>query len=82
MAVQPIIRISYGYQWVCQGFVKSFKHLIEVYGFKRAIEVWQKRMMQNDLPISSRQRKIFGQIGMMENGIPGATRINLKRLEC
>jgi hypothetical protein len=49
-AKQPVIRMSYGHNWVFQGFVKSFKHLIEVYGFKRAIEIWQKRMRNNDLP--------------------------------
>src|SRR5450759_3090244 len=49
-AKQPVIRMSYGHQWVYQGFKKSFNHLIEVYGFKRAIEIWQKRMSNNDLP--------------------------------
>jgi hypothetical protein len=49
-AKQPVIRMSYGHQWVYQGFKKSFNHLIEVYGFKRALEIWQKRMQNNDLP--------------------------------
>jgi hypothetical protein len=26
---QPVIRLSYGYEWVCCGFVKSFKNIIE-----------------------------------------------------
>ena len=49
-AKQPVIRMSYGHQWVYQGFKKSFNHLIEVYGFKHAIKIWQKRMENNDLP--------------------------------
>jgi hypothetical protein len=47
---QPIIRISYGQQWVYQGFRKSFTHLIEVYGFKRAVEIWKKNMANDVMP--------------------------------
>jgi len=28
-AKQPVIRMSYGYQWVYPGFKKSFNHIIE-----------------------------------------------------
>ncbi len=56
-AKQPVIRMSYGHHWVYPGFVKSFKHIIEVYGFKRAIEIWDKRMKNNDLPLIGRQTR-------------------------
>jgi hypothetical protein len=49
-AKQPVLRMSYGVQWVYPGFKKSFSHLIEVYGFHRALEIWQKKMANNDLP--------------------------------
>ena len=42
-AKQPVIRMSYGHHWVYPGFKKSFNHIIEVYGFKRAKEIWQKK---------------------------------------
>ncbi|MCW4028688.1 MAG: hypothetical protein NWE92_03465 [Candidatus Bathyarchaeota archaeon] len=75
---QPIIRLSYGQEWVFCGFVKSFKRIIECYAnmkqspdtpekhkpFKRAIEVWNKTIMTNCLPKNTRQRSIFGAIGM------------------
>ena len=56
-AKQPVIRMSYGHHWVFPGFAKSFKHIIEVYGFKRAIEIWDKRMKSNDLPLIGRQTR-------------------------
>jgi len=56
-AKQPVIRMSYGHQWVFQGFKKSFTHIIEVYGFKRALEIWQKRMQNNDLPTHALTRQ-------------------------
>jgi len=45
------------HQWVYFGFKKSFNHIIEVYGFKRALEIWQKRMQNNDLPTPTRTNK-------------------------
>jgi len=74
---QPIIRLSYGNEWVFCGFVKSFKKVIECYArmrqspdtpekhkpFKRAIEVWNKTLTTGGLPKNSRQRSIFGTIG-------------------
>jgi hypothetical protein len=57
-AKQPVIRMSYGHQWVYQGFKKSFSHLIEVYGYRRAIEIWQKKMQNNDLPTHALTRQI------------------------
>jgi hypothetical protein len=56
-AKQPVIRMSYGHYWVFPGFAKSFKHIIEVYGFKRAVEIWDKRMKNNDLPFTARQTR-------------------------
>jgi hypothetical protein len=74
---QPIIRLSYGQEWVCCGFVKKFKRIIECYAnmrqspdtperhklFKRAIEVWNKTLTTGDLPKNTRQRSIYGTIG-------------------
>lgn len=56
-AKQPVIRMSYGHQWVYPGFKKSFNHIIEVYGFKRTLEIWQKRMQNNDLPTHALTRQ-------------------------
>ena len=36
---------------------KFFSHIIDVYGFKRAIELWQKRMQNNDLPTHALTRQ-------------------------
>lgn len=77
-ANQPIIRLSYGQQWVFSGFVKSFHKVIDTYAFmrqppntpeehkpfKRAIEVWNKNIQNGCLPRSSRQRSIFGNVGL------------------
>jgi hypothetical protein len=57
LAKQPVIRMSYGQHWVFPGFAKSFRRIIEVSGFKRAIEVWDKRMRNSDLPIVGRQTR-------------------------
>jgi hypothetical protein len=86
-AKQPVIRMSYGQQWVFQGFVKSFKHLIEVYGFRRAIEIWDRRMRNNDLPFVGRQtrfrlrklpEKTMGVIGLKHSGIRQSTFVSVR----
>ena len=56
-AKQPVLRMSYGHQWVYPGFVKSFRHLTEGYGFNRAIEIWEKLLRNNDLPFIERQKR-------------------------
>jgi len=56
-AKQPVIRMSYGHHWVFQGFKKSFSHLVESYGFRRAIEIWQKKLQNNDLPTHALTRQ-------------------------
>jgi hypothetical protein len=82
-AKQPVIRMSYGLHWVYPGFTKSFKHTIEVYGFKRAIEVWDKRMKNSDLPITGRQakfrfRKLSGKtLGTIGFGCPATLQSTL-----
>jgi hypothetical protein len=74
---QPIVRLSYGHEWVYCGFVKSFRNVIDTYAymkqspdtpekhkpFKRAIEVWNKNIKSGCLPKNNRQRSIFGVIG-------------------
>jgi hypothetical protein len=74
---QPIVRLSYGHEWVFSGFVKSFCKVIDTYAymkqspdtpekhkpFKRAIEVWNKNIEKGCLPKNSRQRSIFGCVG-------------------
>ena len=65
--------MSYGQYWVYPGFAKSFKHIIEVYGFKRAIEIWDKRMKNNDLPIIGRQTKFrFKKLPKKTLGVMGS----------
>jgi hypothetical protein len=56
-AKQPVLRMSYGHHWVYPGFKKSFIHLIEVYGYHRALEIWQKKMHNNDLPTHALTRQ-------------------------
>jgi len=56
-AKQPVLRMSYGHQWVYAGFKKSFIHLIKVYGYHRALEIWQKKMQNNDLPTHALTRQ-------------------------
>jgi hypothetical protein len=74
---QPIIRLSYGHEWVFSGFVKSFRKIIDTYAFmkqspdtpekhkpfKRAIEVWNDNIKNGFLRKNSRQRSIIGSIG-------------------
>jgi hypothetical protein len=71
-AKQPVIRMSYGHNWVFLGFAKSFKHLIEVYGFKRAIQIWDKRMRNNDLPFTGIQMRFrFRKLPQKRLGVIG-----------
>jgi hypothetical protein len=74
---QPIIRLSYGHEWVFSGLVKSFHKVIGVYAFmkqtptkqenhkpfKRPIEVWNQNIKSGCLRKNSRQRSIFGVLG-------------------
>ena len=74
---QPIIRLSYGHEWVFSGFVKSFRKIIDIYAFmkqspdtpekhkpfKRAIEVWNNNILKGALRKNSRQRSIIGNRG-------------------
>lgn len=54
---QPLLRMSYGYSWVYQGFAKNFKKLIEILGYKRALEVWAKNMQTARRVIVGRQTR-------------------------
>lgn len=47
---QPVVRMSYGQQWVYQGFRRSFINLIDVYGYKRALEIWKKNAENDIMP--------------------------------
>jgi hypothetical protein len=49
-ARQPVLRISYSRQWIGQSVKQRFIHLCEVYGFKRAIEVWSKNCRAGSVP--------------------------------
>ncbi|MCW4018465.1 MAG: hypothetical protein NWF00_07295 [Candidatus Bathyarchaeota archaeon] len=57
MQKQPILRMSYGRQWVCEGMKKSFNHIVDVYGFKRGIEVWNKQLEKGILPLGGLGRQ-------------------------
>ena len=71
-AKQPVIRMSYGHHWVFPRFAKSFKHIIEVYGFKRPIEIWDRNMRNNDLPFTRRQKRFrFRRIPERTRGVMG-----------
>ena len=49
-AKQPVLRMSYGRQWIGQGVKQRFMHLCEVYGFKRAKEIWSKNCQAGNIP--------------------------------
>jgi hypothetical protein len=49
-AKQPVLRMSYGRQWIGQGVKQRFIHLCEVYGFKRAVEVWSRNCRAGIIP--------------------------------
>jgi hypothetical protein len=53
---QPLERMSYSQKWVCKVFSKNWKTFLEVYG-KRAVEVWDKWLLEIDFHIYF-QRKI------------------------
>lgn len=42
LAKQSFERMSWGYSWVFPAFVRSWKRLVEKYGFKRGLELWNK----------------------------------------
>jgi hypothetical protein len=42
LSKQSFERMSWGYSWVFPAFVSSWKHLIEKYGFRRGLELWNK----------------------------------------
>jgi hypothetical protein len=42
LAKQSFERMSWGYSWVFPAFVSSWKRLVEKYGFKRGLELWNK----------------------------------------
>ena len=42
LAKQSFERMSWGYSWVFPAFVSCWKRLIEKYGFKRALFLWNK----------------------------------------
>lgn len=57
-AKQSVLRMSYGQSWVYLGFRKTFQHLIEVYGYKHALGIWQKLLCHaRDLPDPGRPRR-------------------------
>jgi hypothetical protein len=42
LSKQSFERMSWGYSWVFPAFVRSWKSLLETYGFKRGLELWNK----------------------------------------
>lgn len=69
-AKQPVLRMSYGQQWVYPAFVKGFQKVIDVYAnfnirqsgkkeftIKRAVEVWNKSIDGGCLPKPSYQKR-------------------------
>jgi len=57
LSKQSFERMSWGYSWVWRGFTKTWKHIIQVYGYKSGLWVWKQ--MLTLFPItSSRQQKL------------------------
>lgn len=56
VAGQPFLRCSSSYYWVYQGFTRSFRHIIEVYGYKHALNLWNK-MLITQLPDHGRKKR-------------------------
>jgi hypothetical protein len=70
---QPVLRMSYGHQWVFKGFSKSFKHVIEVYAnmrreqsratkqgastFKQSVYAWNQAIKAGVLPKTGYQQR-------------------------
>jgi hypothetical protein len=44
LAKQSFERMSWGYSWVWCGFVKTWKHIIAIYGFKSGLCVWKQML--------------------------------------
>jgi hypothetical protein len=42
LAKQSFERMSWGYSWVFPAFVSYWKRMVEKYGFKRGLELWNK----------------------------------------
>jgi len=42
LAKQSFERMSWGYSWVFPAFVSYWKRLVEKYGFRRGLELWNK----------------------------------------
>lgn len=42
LAKQSFERMSWGYSWVFPAFVSYWKRIVEKYGFKRGLELWNK----------------------------------------
>jgi hypothetical protein len=93
---QPVIRMSYGQQWVYSGFVKGFRKVVEIYAnmrqspkndrekhtpFKRAIEVWNKNIDNGCLPKSSYQKRLrWRRLPEKTHGVIG--NLETKTLQC
>lgn len=93
---QPVIRSSYGQQWVYNGFVKGFHKVIDVYAnmhqspkkdkekhtpFKRAIEVWNQNIEKSCMPKSSYQRRLrWRKIPEKTQGVLGNSKV--KTIQC
>lgn len=56
---QPISRLSYSQKWVCKGFSKKWQAFIVLYG-KRAIELWDKWLLQSNFNKGYYQKTICG----------------------
>jgi hypothetical protein len=44
-AKQSFERMSWGYSWVFPAFVSSWKRLVETYGFRRGLELWNRLLL-------------------------------------
>ncbi|MGA3288898.1 MAG: hypothetical protein ABSD42_01485 [Candidatus Bathyarchaeia archaeon] len=93
---QPVLRMSYGQQWVYPGFVKGFRKVCEVYAnmrqspnieprehspFKRAIEVWNKNIEKGCLPNPGHQKRFrWRRLPEKRQGVLG--NLTVKTVDC
>jgi len=59
---QPVERMSYSQKWVCKGFSIKWKGFLEVYG-KRAVEIWDKWLVQGDFHFYHETRLLVSEKG-------------------
>lgn len=75
LAKQSFERMSWGYSWVFPAFVSSWKRLVEKYGFRRGLELWNRLLCSSF--VVTRQVRLTRFLPWRkhtsENGLPRGT---------